>query len=125
VGTYIDRPLYHYYQRDTAISKTKELSIKSDILKVYKYVERMLNEYGFPDISFWARGFYCYHAGAIAEIALDNRDAETLTNMQSQIYDHIDDYIESNREHPEKYERMLKILNAKLGEDINRGETKR
>jgi glycosyltransferase involved in cell wall biosynthesis len=39
MGVYIDKPLYHYYQRNSAISKSKSLNIKADSLTVYKRVE--------------------------------------------------------------------------------------
>jgi len=99
-GVYIDKPLYHYVQRDSAISKSKSLTIKVDILTVYKEVEKLLNDNGYVDISFWARGFYCHHASVIAEI------------MQSEIKSHLDDYIKTNKEFPEKFERMYELANA-------------
>jgi hypothetical protein len=98
VGVYTDKPLYHYYQRNNAISKSKSLGIKADILTVYKRVEELLNNNGYSDISYWARGFYCYHASVIAEI------------MQCEIKSHLNDYIETNKEFPEKIERMHGLL---------------
>jgi len=110
-GVYTDKPLYHYYQRDTAITKSKSMDIKKDILKVYKRVEELLNTHGYTDLSFWARGFYCYHASVIANIAKENNDEEILSLMQAEIREHIDDYIETNREFPEKFESMYGVLN--------------
>ena len=36
VGRYIDKPLYHYVQREGAITKSKSFDVKTDILIVYK-----------------------------------------------------------------------------------------
>lgn len=110
VGTYIDKPLYHWYQRNTSASKLKSMNIKLDILKVYKAVEEILNNCGYSKDSFWARGFYCYHASVIAEIALDNGDKKTLQHMQYEIREHLQDYIETNKEFPEKFERINQLL---------------
>ena len=109
-GIYTNKPLYHYLQRDSAISKSKSYEIKNDILTVYKKIEDLLNNNGFSDLSFWARGFYCYHAGVVAGIALDNGDTEVFKKMQNEIKTHIDDYIKTNIDFPEKCERMLKLL---------------
>ena len=113
-GVYNDKPLYHYYQREGAITQSKSIEIKKDILKVYKSVEELLNSNGYSDISFWARGFYCHHAGIIAEIAISNNDIKTLKFAQKEIRQHLDDYIKTNREFPEKFERMYKMLGTEL-----------
>jgi len=99
-GVYTDKPLYHYYQRNSAISKLKSFNIKADILTVYKRVEKLLIDGGYSDISYWARGFYCYHASVILEM------------LQSEIRDHLNDYIETNKEFPEKIERMRGLING-------------
>jgi len=106
-GAYVDRPLYHYYQRDGSIARSKSIDLKTGILTVYKKVEELLNENGYPDISRWARGFYCHHASVIAEIAI-----ETLRQMQGKIEEHLEDYKETNREFPKKFERMHGLLNG-------------
>jgi glycosyltransferase involved in cell wall biosynthesis len=98
VGVYADKLLYHYYQRSNAISKLKSFNIKIDILTVYKRVEKLLIDGGYSDISYWARGFYCYHASVIAEM------------LQCEIKSHLNDYIEANKEFPEKIERMHGLL---------------
>jgi len=109
-GTYIDKPLYHYYQRDTAISKTKSVDVKTDILDAYKGIEKLLYRNGYSDISYWARGFYCYHVCVAAEMALANNDMEMFNKLQNEIKDHLPDYIKTNKQHPEKHKRMYELL---------------
>jgi len=99
-GVYIDKPLYHYCQRKESISHSKLINVKADSLTVYKKFEELLNKNGYSDISYWARGFYCHHISVIAEIA------------QKEIKNHLSDYVETNREFPEKFERMREILNG-------------
>lgn len=113
-GVYSDMPLYHYRQRNTSISKSEALSVKSDILTVYKRVEELLIANGYSDISFWARGFYCHHASVISEIAVKKKDNKTLTFMQDEIKLHLNDYIRTNREFPEKFGRIYGLLDKVL-----------
>jgi len=110
MGVYNKKPLYHYIQRSTAISKSCSISTKTDILSAYKQVEKLMNDNGYSDISYWARGFYCYHASVVAKLALMNCDTEAFNIMQVEIEKHLDDYIETNREFPGKVERMYKLL---------------
>jgi len=109
-GSYINQPLYHYYQRDTAISKSTNYDIKLDILKVYKRVESMLNNTAYEHLAYLARGFYCYHASIIAEIAIRINDAEMLKHMKDAMSAHLDDYIATNTKSPQKIERIYELL---------------
>ena len=113
-GVYLDKPLYHYRQRNTSISKSKKLDVKFDILTVYKKVEEHLLENKFSDESYWARGFYCYHSSIIAEIAISNKDEKTLKLMQNEMRLHLNDYIKTNEKYPEKFERINNLMNLKL-----------
>ncbi|MDR0307498.1 MAG: glycosyltransferase [Chitinispirillales bacterium] len=115
-GVYIDKPLYHYYQRATATTKSKSLDLKKDILVVYKKVEKLLNDNGYNNESYWARGFYCHHAGIIAKIAAEQKNVEILEQMRNEIRLYIDDYIKTNEEFPEKFERMCKLLDLEAAE---------
>ena len=109
-GVYVDKPLYHYNQRDASIANSDEPGVKKDILTAYKRVEALLDNSAYPDISYWARGFYCYHAGVIAKAAQRKKDVATLWAMKREIAEHIADYAATNTEYPEKAERMRKLL---------------
>jgi len=112
LGVYTEEPLYHYYQRDSSIAKNESVKVKTDILTAYKKAEKLMNDNGYSDISYWARGFYCYHASVVAEIALKNRDEETLYVTRNEIKNHLNDYVETNRGFPQKIERMYGLLNG-------------
>ena len=114
-GVYIEKPLYHYRQRREAASKTTDLEMRRDILKVYKQVEALLEENSYADSSFWARGFYCHHASVIAEMAMKQGDRETLACMQEEIRTYLEDFIETNRTNADKaakLERMHRLLHG-------------
>ena len=110
-GVYNDTPLYHYYQRGSSTAHSKDLSTKRDILTAYKRIEQLMNKKGYSDISFWARGFYCYHASVVAEIALQQENKRMFTHMQNEIRIHLDDYIETNKDFPKKHEKIHQLLN--------------
>lgn len=113
-GTYIEKPLYHWYQRKTSISKTRSLDIIKYILKAYKKIEELFIQEDYVRDSFWVRGFYCYHASVFAEIAIENGDEKALYVIQDEIRQHLDDYIKTNEEFPQKLDRINKILNTKI-----------
>ena len=113
-GVYTDKPLYHYYQRDNAITKSTSIAVKTDILLVYKRVEALLRNSIYSDLSYWARGFYCHHASVIADVAIMNNDKKTLEFAQKEIRQSLDDYLKTNKEFPEKSERVNKLLNTHL-----------
>ena len=113
-GAYVDKSLYHYYQRNNAITKSTSYEIKLDILKVYKCIEEMFHNNGYKHLCFWARGFYCHHAGVIANIAIKNNDKKMLLQMQNEIKHHLDDYSKTNEDSPEKIERMYNLANSEI-----------
>jgi glycosyltransferase involved in cell wall biosynthesis len=114
-GTYIKKPLYHYRQRKNSIAHTKTIGVKTHILKAYKRIEALINKTGAIDTIHWARGFYCYHALVVAEIASDIGDLKTFEVIRKEIREHFSDYIRTNEEFPEKLARIHEILG-------NRGE---
>ncbi|MCL2391775.1 MAG: glycosyltransferase [Oscillospiraceae bacterium] len=113
-GTYIDKPVYHYYQRVGSISKSASLEVQQDILKAYKMICSLFSDSDYEDMEFWVRGFYCHHASIIAETAINNKDKETLALMQYELRYHLSDYMRSNRAFPEKFYRMETLLNYNL-----------
>lgn len=119
-GVFVEKPLIHYVQRDGAITKSESFAVKADILKVYKRVEEMLP----PKDRYWARGFYCYHASVICELARKKRDQEMLEKMQQEIKAHYDDYKRTNERFPGKCEQMKGLMAIRLVNrqkyDINR-----
>jgi glycosyltransferase involved in cell wall biosynthesis len=113
IGGYLDIPLYHYRQRHTSITNSMVLKIKLEILSVYKQVEELFMAKGYSSIAYWVRGFYCYHASVAAEFAIKNNEKGTFVLMQNEIKLHLDDYIKTNEEFPEKFERMNNLISYK------------
>lgn len=114
IGVYNDIHLYHYYQHENAVTKTKSANLRADVLKVYSRISQMMNNQGFSEDSYWANGFYCHHARVIAEIAVKINDLDTLRKMQNDIRKYYDDYVKTNLQFPEKLEKLNKILKENL-----------
>jgi len=120
-GFYVNRPLYHYYQRNESISKSEDIHVKMQILNAYKKVETLLIDNGYASYSFLARGFYCHHASVIAEMAVKTQNTEALIFAQREIKQHLDDYIKTNATYPEKLNRMNALLHeSATGEAQNK-----
>ena len=109
-GVYVDKPLYHYFQRPESLAGIASIDHRIQIIAVYKRIEKLLNEYGHSDIAFLARGFCCYHASMAAEKSLEEGDYKTFTLMQSEIKTYLEDYIETNENFPEKLEKVYHLL---------------
>ena len=120
-GTYIEKPLYHYIvSRAGAVTKSESYNVKTDILRSYRGIEELL-----PDKDkYWARGFYCYHASVVAELARKKRDKKMLAKMQKEINASYGDYRRTNRRFPQKWKDIKDLSIAKLVNhreyDINR-----
>ena len=110
-GCYTDIPLYHYRQRMDSLTKTDSVSVKHDSVITYKKVEELLVNSGYADIGFWARGFRCHHASVTAEVAYREKDMITFRLMQNEIRQCYQDYIETNKDFPEKIKRINYLIN--------------
>jgi glycosyltransferase involved in cell wall biosynthesis len=111
-GVYNNKALYHYLQHDTSLSKSQSVGNRIDVLTVYKRIEKLMLESGFKDDIFWARGFYCYHASMVAESAIESGDKMTFKQMQKEIEKYLEDYIKTNKDFPEKFERIYSLINT-------------
>jgi len=109
-GVYNEKPLYHYFQRESSTAHKRDISIKMDILKAYKHIEALLIKKGHLDISFWAGGFYCYHAIRTAELAIEQKNTDVLSLMKREIQLYTDDYIKTNENFPEKHEQLYNLI---------------
>ena len=106
VGRYTSKQLYHYRQREGAITKSESFDVKIDILEVYKRVEELLP----VEHKYWARGFYCYHASVILQLAFKKRNRTLFDFMKNEIRVHMQDYEQTNVEFPQKIERMKELV---------------
>jgi len=107
-GIYTNKHLYHYYQRNMSLVNNKE----HNLLRLYESQKPivMADKSGYEDISIWAKREHCYKASLLAEEALLNKNEELLLNMQAEMGIYLDEYIETNKDYPERIERINSLL---------------
>ena len=113
-GLYNELPLYHWNQREDSTSHRPDPILRMQLMHAYKEAEAFLNASNKEHLSFWARGFYCHHAGVAAKLAYEKGDHKMLLSMQGLIIDHIEDYVRTNRDFPHNIERMKQLLELRL-----------
>jgi len=113
-GVYINKPVYHYFIRESSLSNKNPIENSKYAFAVYEAIADMLSENGYDDVSLWAKRFYCYFAGMYAEIAIYNKDGIKLNEMQNEIKRYLSEYKTTNEEHPERLEWIDSLLKARL-----------
>ncbi|MFC5401737.1 glycosyltransferase family 2 protein [Cohnella soli] len=112
---YFDTPYYHYYQREGSLDHAKDLSSRSDILKVYtRIIEKLENSVIELDLIQWVKRFYVYHASLLAELAMELQEQDKLRQMQNEMNRYLAVYMDTNREFPDRLERINRLLTAHI-----------
>lgn len=111
-GFYIEKSLYNYLQRSSSLTYSKDLNMRADFLKSYSKVIEACNE--FTEALIWIKRFYCYHASLIAELAYEQGNSEQLKRFQKEIRKYLSEYISTNKDKPERIERINNILNLEI-----------
>lgn len=107
---YIDKPSYHYYQRNNsgmhALSSQK---MKDWISAYYKVLELMGNENVPDEIIGYIKRFIAYHASNAVEIAVRENNTVDKEYFQKVMKENENEYINLNKEYPDRIERYLKL----------------
>lgn len=112
---YCENAFYHYFQRETSLFHSKDIEKRIGSLKAYQRVMKLLNTNNIsPDISVWVKRFYVYHASLLAEIALENNDEKNFIKMQNEIRRYLVEYIETNKEYPDRIDRINYLEDLKM-----------
>lgn len=112
-GIYCATPYYHYFQRETSLFHSKDIEKRKGSLKAYSRILGLLKKNDISsDITIWVKRFYAYHASLLAELALENNDKKNLLLMQNEMRRYLPEYIETNKEYPDRIERIKNLLNA-------------
>lgn len=112
---YCENAYYHYFQRETSLFHSKDIEKRRGSLKAYKKVIELLEQNKISKcVSIWVKRFYTYHASLLAELALENNDIKNFLLMQNKMRRYLVEYIETNKEYPERLRRINKLLNLKI-----------
>ena len=110
-GAYIDRSLYHYYQRPTSLMNSTAIQTKSEcIFRAFNAVIKLFTDNGYDDLVPLVKKEYCYNASLLAEEAIAIKNERMYTEMQKKIQLYFTEYKELTREYPERIERVRKLL---------------
>jgi len=112
-GVFTNMPLYHYNIRESSMTNYNPIENSGFVFAAYISVIQLLDESKYNDISKWAKRFYCYYASVYAEIAIKNNDCKILAEMQDEIKRYLNVYISTNKEFPDRLERINSILKLK------------
>lgn len=108
---YVDRPFYHYYQRNGSGCHTKDVDRLSDWLKAYELViQRFQEEQVADDIIDYVKRFLGYHSCNAAETAAACGEEEAKKNFQKLMRTYKWEYISLNRQYPERIKRYCDVL---------------
>ena len=109
---YVDKPLYHYYQRDTSGIHMLSIAKMKDWVRAYMIVIDLLeSELIDVEIVNYAKRFAAYHAGNGVKIAMQQCDDSAKKYFQSIMRAFEKEYISLNEKFPERVEEYKELLN--------------
>ena len=81
-GYYLDKPFYHYYQRQNSLVNLPSFANTIDsIISLQDSIE-MIKDRGFGDTTLYLKRQHCYYASLLVEEAIKNKNHEMLKSMQ-------------------------------------------
>lgn len=110
-GVYVDKPCYHYRQRNTSGCHTSDLGKRLEWLESYRIViEKFEQQCVSDEIMIWVKRFLAYHSSNVAEMAYKQNDTEKLLYCQSIMRQYMGEYQKTNSEYPDRLKRYSDIL---------------
>lgn len=108
---YIDRPYYHYIQRDTSGFHSVDENKWKDMITTYQLLLKRLMKSGIPeDIMIWVKRFLVYRGEVVAELAYQHQNRSVLLQSQQVMREYQQAYFDTNKDHPERIDLFHKIL---------------
>ncbi|OOM79962.1 glycosyltransferase family 2 protein [Clostridium sp. BL-8] len=112
---YCELPCYHYFQREDSLFHAKDIEKRKGSLQAYRHVIELLEENKISnEIIIWVKRFYAYHASLLTEIALETNDNKNILLMKNEIRCYITEYIETNKEYPDRIKRINYLLEQEI-----------
>lgn len=113
---YTPFPVYHYRQRENSAFQSA-IGKRLDTLNHLHAYEKIIQLYEENNISSealdYVKRFYVYHAGLLLEYALKIGNTEKIHVLQEKIRPYLPVYEKTNADHPERYQWICQLLNAK------------
>ena len=112
-AVYTDKSLYHYRQQEVSGCHTRDLDRLRSWIRSYEMVIELYEKNHIDEeILGYIKRFLAYHSSNAAEEAINQGNNDKKTEFQAFMTKYHDEYLELNREHPDRIERYKKILSA-------------
>ena len=118
-AVYVDRALYHYYQRQSSLCHAGSIAERSGSLVTYGALIPLLQQHGMGEnVIQYVKRFYVYIASLLAEKAYFNEDVENVQKMQREIGKYIEEYEATSGGH-EEWNIRMRLMMKNTEEAIN------
>ena len=108
---YVDKAFYHYRQRSSSGTFSKNVKNRMGALEAYERTIRLLESKGaWQETIDYAKRFLGYHCILIGETAISVEDADGLQVVQEYMKRYHDDYCRMNAEYPDRIEQFEEIM---------------
>lgn len=110
-AVYVDKAMYHYYQRNSSLCHAGSIEERAGSLVTYGTLIPLLQQHGIGEkVIQYVKRFYVYIASLLAEKAYFNEDVENMHRMQQEIGKYIDAYEATSEGHEEWNVRMRLMM---------------
>ncbi len=111
---YVDRAFYHYRQRKTSGTFSKNVKNRMGAIEAYeRTIDLLVKKGAWQETIDYAKRFLGYHCILIGETAIDIGDKDGLKSVQSYMRKYHDDYCRMNAEYPERIKQFNDIMERK------------
>lgn len=110
-AVYVDKAMYHYYQRSSSLCHAGSIEERAGSLVTYGTLILLLQQHGIGEnVIQYVKRFYVYIASLLAEKAYYDEDVENMQKMQKEIGKYIDAYEATSEGHEEWNVRMRLMM---------------
>jgi len=110
---YIDCSVYHYNQRRESGCHTKDVCKLRDWIKAYDIVINLFETQKInKEIIDYVKRFFVYHSSNAVETAIEQKAEKEKKEFQKLMKLYENEYMELNREHPDRISRYYRLLYA-------------
>lgn len=109
---YVDKPMYHYLQRENSAchDEEKQLSSLSWVRAYLKIIEILKEQDAEEDVYYLVIRMMVYRCGRFMEIAIKHNDKVAYNWLKDVIEKHYNIYVVANREYPDRVEWLDNLI---------------
>ena len=117
---YIDKPLYHYVQRDTSATHSQDETKWQDIVLTYLKVIDLFKKSNIPETTLiWVKRFLVYRCELIAIMAYKHKNVTTLRFCQHYMKLYENEYLSTNNQYEDRIKLYHEIMSYSLSGSVN------